>query len=117
MEKRSLGKTGDKVTVMGYGAMELRRVDELQAGILLNKVLDAGINFIDTAPDYGPSEDMIGKFISHRRSEYFLATKCGCDVPPSGKAGVERRHLWSGDQLQHNIEHSLKRLQTDYVDV
>jgi len=84
---------------------------------LLNGVLDAGINYIDTSPDYGPSEDMIGKYISHRRSEYFLATKCGCDIPPSGNAAVERRHLYTGKQLLHNIEHSLKRLQTDYIDV
>jgi aryl-alcohol dehydrogenase-like predicted oxidoreductase len=97
--------------------MELRHVKEAQAERLLNAVLDAGINFIDTSPDYGPSEDMIGKYISHRRSEYFLATKCGCDIPPSGQAGVERRHLYTGKQLLHNIEHSLKRLKTDYVDV
>jgi aryl-alcohol dehydrogenase-like predicted oxidoreductase len=117
MEKRVFGATGDKVTVLGYGAMELRHVTEAQAERLLNGVLDAGINYIDTSPDYGPSEDMIGKYISHRRSEYYLATKCGCDIPPSGNPGVERRHLYTGKQLLHNIEHSLKRLQTDYIDV
>jgi aryl-alcohol dehydrogenase-like predicted oxidoreductase len=118
MEKRVFGATGDTVTVLGYGAMELRHVGEAQAERLLNGVLDAGINFIDTAPDYGRSEDMIGKYISHRRSEYFLATKCGCDIPPSGQAGLDaRRHLWTGKQLLHNIKHSLKRLKTDYVDV
>lgn len=117
MEKRAFGATGDKVTVLGYGAMELRHVKEAQAERLLNGVLDAGINYIDTSPDYGPSEDMIGKYISHRRSEYYLATKCGCDIPPSGNADVKRRHLYTGKQLLHNIEHSLKRLKTDYVDV
>lgn len=64
MEKRSFGKTGLSVTTLGYGAMELRHVDEGQAERLLKGVLDAGINFIDTSPDYGPSEDLIGKFIS-----------------------------------------------------
>jgi aryl-alcohol dehydrogenase-like predicted oxidoreductase len=117
MEKRVFGASGDQVTVLGYGAMELRHVGEAQAERLLNGVLDAGINYIDTSPDYGPSEDMIGKYISHRRSEYFLATKCGCDIPPSGNAGVKRRHLYAGQQLLHNIEHSLQRLKTDYVDV
>lgn len=117
MEKRIFGITGKKVTVLGYGAMELRHVDDKQAEQLLNGVLDAGINFIDTSPDYGPSEDMIGKAIAHRRHEYYLATKCGCDIPPSGKPGVVNRHLWTGEQLRHNIEHSLKRLHTDYVDV
>ena len=51
---------------------------EKEAQTILNAVLDAGINFIDTAWDYGLSEEFIGKFISHRRSEYVLATKCGC---------------------------------------
>jgi aryl-alcohol dehydrogenase-like predicted oxidoreductase len=117
MEKRLFGATGDHVTILGYGAMELRHVTEAQGKRLLNAVLDAGINYIDTSPDYGPSEDMIGNYISHRRSEYFLATKCGCDIPPSGNPDVQRRHLYTGKQLLHNIEHSLKRLKTDYVDV
>jgi aryl-alcohol dehydrogenase-like predicted oxidoreductase len=93
--------------------MALRNVDQAQADVLLNTLLDEGVNFIDTAPDYGPSEDLIGNAISNRRDEYFLATKCGCNVPP-----VEGpRHIWTGEQVRHNIEHSLKRLQTDYVDV
>jgi len=117
MEKRVFGATGDHVTILGYGAMELRHVTEVQGERLLNAVLDAGINYIDTSPDYGPSEDMIGNYISHRRKEYFLATKCGCDIPPSGNPAVQRRHLYTGKQLLHNIEHSLQRLQTDYVDV
>lgn len=116
MEKRTFGATGMNVTTLGYGAMELRHVDEAQAERLLNGVLDAGINFIDTSPDYGPSEDLIGKCIAHRRDEYFLATKCGCNVPPHGGDDVPR-HIWTGAQVRHNIEHSLRRLKTDYVDV
>ena len=116
MEKRSFGNTGMEVTTLGYGAMEFRHVDENQAGRLLEAVLDAGINFIDTSPDYGPSEDRIGKWIAHRRDEYFLATKCGCNVPQQGGDDAPR-HIWTGAQVRHNIEHSLKRLNTDYVDV
>ena len=116
MEKRSFGNTGMEVTTLGYGAMEFRHVDENQAGRLLEAVLDAGINFIDTSPDYGPSEDRIGKWIAHRRDEYFLATKCGCNVPQQG-GDAAPRHIWTGAQVRHNIEHSLKRLNTDYVDV
>lgn len=116
MEKRTFGNTGMQVTTLGYGAMELRHVDEAQAEQLLNGVLDVGINFIDTSPDYGPSEDLIGKFIAHRRNEYFLATKCGCNVPHTGGEDAPR-HIWTGAQVRHNIEHSLRRLQTDYVDV
>jgi len=116
MEQRTFGKTGLGVTALGYGAMELRHVDEGQAERLLKGVLDAGINFIDTSPDYGPSEDLIGKFIADRRQDYYLATKCGCNVPLQGGDDAPR-HIWSGAQIRHNIEHSLKRLQTDYVDV
>src|SRR3954470_10786260 len=88
LEKRVLGRTGLEVTALGYGAMEVRGsriwggrpVTEAQAESILNAVLDAGINFIDTANDYGRSEEFIGKYISGRRSEYYLATKCGCTV-------------------------------------
>lgn len=116
MEKRSFGNTGMSVTTLGYGAMELRHVDGPQAERLLNGVLDAGINFIDTSPDYGPSEDMIGDCIANRRDEYFLATKCGCNVPKQGGDGAPG-HIWTGAQVRHNIETSLRRLKTNYVDV
>ena len=46
--------------------------------MILNAVLDSGINYIDTSIDYGQSEEFIGQFLSHRRSEFYLATKCGC---------------------------------------
>jgi aryl-alcohol dehydrogenase-like predicted oxidoreductase len=84
--KRELGRTGLQVTTLGYGAMELRGaprardITEEQAETILNKVLDAGINYIDTSIDYGLSEERIGRFISHRRAEYYLASKCGCLV-------------------------------------
>jgi aryl-alcohol dehydrogenase-like predicted oxidoreductase len=116
METRDFGKTGLTVTVLGYGAMALRQVDPQHAEQLLNAVLDQGITFIDTAPDYGHSEDMIGRFISHRRDEYVLATKCGCNVPREGGDNAPR-HIWTAAQLRHNIEHSLKRLNTDVIDV
>ena len=70
---RTLGRTGARVTTLGYGAMELRgaprgpEVSDEQAERVLNAVLDAGINIIDTSPDYGRSEEMIGRFVAHRR--------------------------------------------------
>jgi aryl-alcohol dehydrogenase-like predicted oxidoreductase len=75
--KRELGRTGLQVTTLGYGAMELRGaprardITEAQAETILNKVLDAGINYIDTSVDYGLSEERIGRYISHRRAEYY----------------------------------------------
>lgn len=121
MQKKVLGRTGLEVTQLSFGAMELRfasdgerKVTDEAAERLLNTVLDAGINFIDTSPDYGLSEERIGRFISSRRGEYYLATKCGCDpVDKGGKGG----HVWSRDQLLKNIAGSLKRLRTDHVDV
>jgi len=86
LPKRELGRTGLQVTTLGYGAMELRGAPrardttEAQAKTILNAVLDAGINYIDTSIDYGVSEERIGHYISHRRSEYYLASKCGCLV-------------------------------------
>src|SRR5207248_10469101 len=83
---RQLGRTGLQVTMLGYGAMELRGgprgrpISDEQADRILNAVVDAGINYVDTSIDYGVSEERIGQFIAHRRSEYFLASKCGCLV-------------------------------------
>lgn len=118
MEKRTLGNTGISVTTLGYGAMELRQagVDNQQAARLLNTVLDSGINYIDTSPDYGPSETYIGQAIAHRRDEFYLATKCGCNVDQHGKS-FDPGHVWSRKQLLANIENSLRRLNTDYIDV
>ena len=120
LPKRTLGRTKLDVTQLGFGAMELRGVregiTEEQAESVLNGVLDAGINFIDTAPDYGLSEDRIGKYISQRRDDFFLATKCGCNVGPEGERH-EPRHIWTAEQVRNNIEQSLQRLKTDHVDL
>lgn len=124
MQKKTLGRTGLEVTVLGHGAMEIRGgriwngrpVTETEADRILNYVLDSGINFIDTAYDYGRSEELIGKFISDRRSEYYLATKCGCTVVDKGDHD-ETPHVWTRENLLHNIETSLERMKTDYVDL
>ena len=119
MEKRTLAKTGLEVTVLGYGAMAIRDRDDVsdkEAEKILGAVLDSGVTFVDTSPDYGASEERIGRFISHRRSEYFLATKCGCNITESGER-LEPSHLWTKERLIENIELSLRRLQCDYVDI
>jgi aryl-alcohol dehydrogenase-like predicted oxidoreductase len=116
METRELGKTGLSVTDLGYGAMELRHQDEQDAARLLNAVLDGGINFVDTSPDYGPSEGYIGKALSHRRDDFILATKCGCNVDLNGKS-QDPPHTWSRERLLANIENSLRLLKADYIDV
>jgi aryl-alcohol dehydrogenase-like predicted oxidoreductase len=124
MIKKKLGRTGIEVTQLGYGSMGLRGprtwgvrvVSEEDAERFLNLVLDAGINFIDTSPDYGISEERIGRYISSRRSEFFLATKCGCAYTQH-KEHLEIDHVWKKDVVQRNIETSLRRLKTDCVDI
>lgn len=117
-----LGRTGCEVTRLGFGAMELMGVDtpeaDAEAGRLLGAVLDAGIDLIDTAPDYGTSEALIGKHLSHRRDEFFLASKCGCIV---GRAPEQRggklEHDFSRANVRAGVEQSLQRLRTDRIDL
>jgi aryl-alcohol dehydrogenase-like predicted oxidoreductase len=124
MLKKTLGRTGLEVTQLGYGSMGLRGpktwgvrvVSEESADTFLNSVLDAGINFIDTSPDYGISEERIGRYISGRRSEFYLATKCGC-VYTQHEDHLEINHVWDRDVVARNLETSLKRLQTDCIDI
>jgi aryl-alcohol dehydrogenase-like predicted oxidoreductase len=117
MEKRTLGKTGLNITGLGYGAMELRHVDEAMAGRLLNAALDGGINYIDTSPDYGPSQEFIGRAVAHRRNDFILASKCGCNIDATGKGIAEQKHIWSRAKLTENIEQTLRLLKTDHLDV
>lgn len=119
LPRRELGRTGLEVTSLGYGAMEIgggsRRaaITDEEAGHVLNAVLDAGVNFIDTSIDYGRSEELIGRFIAHRRSEYFLASKCGCPVGES--AG--REHVHTAENIRAGVEQSLRRMKTDHLDL
>jgi len=122
LEKRTLGRTGLEVTTLGYGAMSLddrfgRTVTEGEAKSILDAVLDAGINFIDTSPDYGPSEELIGAAIAGRRSEYVLASKCGCPVAVQFAEGQRPQHVYTAENIVAGVEQSLRRMKTDYLDV
>ena len=125
---RKLGSTGLDVTVLGFGAMELRGpkspipkgrpVDPVQAETALNVALNHGINLIDTSIDYGESEGLIGRFISHRRNEFLLASKCGCNADTDAvEAGKAPRHIYTRENIINGVELSLKRLNTDYLDL
>jgi aryl-alcohol dehydrogenase-like predicted oxidoreductase len=94
-----------------------RTVTDQQAEAILNTVLDEGINFIDTANDYGRSEEFIGKYISHRRKEYYIATKCGCTVVRKDDNTDETPHVWTRDNLLRGLDESLKRMKTTYIDI
>jgi len=112
MEKRIYGKTGLNVSVLGFGGAEIgfEGATPAQVERLLNDALDSGLNVIDTAECYANSEELIGQTVAHRRSDYYLFTKCGhasgFDLPD-----------WDPKLLEQSIDRSLRRLRTDYVDV
>jgi len=98
--------------------MELRGnrpTTDAEASAVLNAVLDAGITFIDTSIDYGDSEDHIGKAISNRRSEFFLASKCGCPATPAAVEAGE--HVYTRENIVAGVNQSLARMNTDHLDL
>jgi len=116
MEKREIGNTGLKASVVGLGCNNFgMKIDLGATRAVLNTALDVGINFFDTADMYGggKSETFMGEVLGPRRKEIVLATKFG-GVAKNSKTG-ER---WGAKEyITKCIEASLKRLQTDYIDL
>lgn len=112
MEKRVLARPDVRTTVLGFGAMEIPKLNSSDASKLLNKVLDSGINFVDTSPCYGVSEEMIGNAIAGRRKEYFLSSKCCCNTTGTGPG-----HIFDRPTAMKNIDNSLKVMKTDHLDI
>jgi aryl-alcohol dehydrogenase-like predicted oxidoreductase len=118
MQQRKLGPFS--VSAIGLGCMNASHgygepLDDDVAGRLLNAALDQGYSFLDTAAMYGSgrNERLIGKYISQRRDEYILASKCG--IAPDDD-GVNRRD-GRPEVLIRTCETSLKQLQTDVIDL
>jgi len=103
-----LGRTGIEVTRLGYGAGHRKHMTERQNQDMVRRVVDSGITLIDTANDYGNSEEMIGLAVSDRYTEVTVATKCGCSPT---------RHVWTRESLFRGLHESLERLQTDRIDI
>jgi aryl-alcohol dehydrogenase-like predicted oxidoreductase len=115
MEYRKLGNSGLDVSAIGLGTNSFgRRVDAAGTARVLDQALEEGVTFVDTANIYsaGQSEDYIGQAIEGKRDQYILATKAGMKVDdgPNG-IGASRHHLFQ------EVEKSLKRLRTDYIDL
>lgn len=106
-----LGRTGLKVSALGFGAMHINdeRTREDEAGTLLNRVLDLGINLIDTARGYGLSEERIGRHLAHRRQDFVLSTKVGY--------GVQGLPDWTYDCIVAGVERALRLMRTDWLDI
>jgi len=98
LEYRTLGRTGLRVTAIGYGAMETKDP------AVIHRAIDYGLNYIDTARAYmgGENEYIVGKVLKARRKEVYIATKF---------------HIGSMKDMMSSVETSLKALQTDYIDV
>lgn len=117
MQYRTLGKTGIKVSPYALGTMmfgALANADHDDCTRIIHKALDAGINFIDTADAYskGESEVIVGKALKGRRDNVVLATKANLPMGTNpNQQGNSRR--W----LTRALEDSLRRLQTDYIDL
>ena len=124
MVRKRLGKTDLAVSTIGFGAFKIGRntgikypdsyplPDEQAVTQLLNGVLDLGVNYIDTAPAYGISEQRIGETIAHRRDEYVLSTKVG-ETYEDGQSTYD----FSSQAIRLSITRSLERLRTDTLDL
>lgn len=116
MEFRNLGRSGLQVSVVGLGCNNFgMRIDEAQTKVVVDKALEAGITLFDTANLYGGtrSEEFLGKALGDRRKDVVLATKFAGPMPgpaPFNK-GASRKHMFQ------MLEDSLRRLNTDYVDL
>jgi aryl-alcohol dehydrogenase-like predicted oxidoreductase len=117
MNYRTLGRTGIKVSPYALGAMmfgPIGNADHDDAIAMIHKALDAGINFVDTADRYsaGESEQIVGKALKGRREHVVLATKVhGPMGEDPNQQGNSRRWIIT------EVENSLRRLQTDYIDL
>src|SRR5919204_1992345 len=117
MEYRTLGRTGVKVSTCCLGTMMFGpwgNTDEDECVRIIHAALDSGINFIDTADVYsaGQSEEIVGRALKGKRDDIVLATKAHA---PMGEGQNERGNsrLW----IMREVENSLRRLQTDHIDL
>lgn len=115
MQYRKLGRSDLQVSRIGFGCMSLQGSDTVNAA-LLQKAMDAGINYFDTADlyDKGANETIVGKALKGKRKEIIIATKVGNQWRPDG-SGWD----WNPGKkyILASVEESLRRLQTDYIDL
>jgi aryl-alcohol dehydrogenase-like predicted oxidoreductase len=115
MHYRPLGRTGIKVSPFALGTMmfsSFGNSDQSEVDRMMGRALDAGINFVDTADAYGDSEEMVGKALEGRRDDVVLASKF------SRPLGEEINHRGGSRRwITTAVENSLRRLQTDHLDL
>ncbi|MEI7736614.1 MAG: aldo/keto reductase, partial [Ferruginibacter sp.] len=118
MQFRKLGKTGMNVSAISIGTWQVggkwgSNFDDYNAAAILNKAIDSGINFIDTADVYsdGLSEKAVGRIIKSRSEKIYVATKCGRQIQPHVNQGYQPA------VLRKYVEDSLQRLQLETIDL
>jgi len=122
MQFRRLGRTGLKVSPICLGTMTFGvQCDETQSRAILDRAADRGVSFIDTADGYpllgnaqtvGMTEEILGRWLSGKRHNFIVATKCFATMGPNPwDRGTSRRHILEA------VDNSLRRLQTDWIDV
>ena len=121
---RTLGRTGLEVAPIAFGAFKIGRNEKTkypqdyelpsdqEVAVLLNAVLDNGINLIDTAPAYGRSESLLGEHLDSRRDEFILCTKVG-ELFQDGRS----QYRFDAEAINTSLEGSLRRLRSSLIDV
>ena len=124
MNKRMLGKTGISISPLGLGTVKFGRNEgvkypqgfdipsEAALADLLAVTKDLGINMIDTAPAYGLSEERLGRLLRGQREDWVIIGKVGEEFE-NGKSS----YIFTPEHFKMSVERSLKRLQSDYIDV
>ena len=102
MEYRVLGKTGLKISRMGFGGIPIQKIDPEGTKVLMRKLLDAGVNYIDTARGYTVSEEYLGYALDGIRDQFILATKSMARTK---------------EAMEKDIAISMTNLRTDYIDL
>jgi aryl-alcohol dehydrogenase-like predicted oxidoreductase len=102
LERRALGKTGEKLSVIGFGGMVVTNATTEEAAARVRAAVDAGVNYFDVAPSYGNAEDMLGPALEPHRKGVFLACKT------QGR---------TKDAANAELESSLRKMRTDHFDL
>ena len=107
MQYRELGKTGLKISTMGFGGIPIQRIDAEGTKVLMHKLMDAGVNYIDTARGYTVSEEYLGYALEGIRQHFILATKSMA----RDKAGMEK------DIENKDTVDGVKKFAYEYLDL
>ncbi len=102
LEKRTLGRTGEKLSIIGFGGIVVMDATPAESSYRVSEAIDYGVNYFDVAPSYGDAEIKLGPALEPYRSDVFLA--CKTDVRKK-------------DGARRELEQSLKRLRTDHFDL